>query len=34
MSLADLASLTLATHDVHRTEEMLRALLDTAAKVW
>ena len=31
-SLADLASLTLATHDVHRTEEMLRALLDNAAQ--
>ncbi len=32
ISLADLASLTLATHDVSRTEEMLRALLDSAAQ--
>jgi PAS domain S-box-containing protein len=31
-SLADLAAFTLATHDVSRTEEMLRALLDTAAQ--
>lgn len=32
ISLADLASLTVATHDVGRTEEMLRALLDSAAQ--
>ena len=32
ISLADLAALTLATHDVSRTEEMLRALLDSAAQ--
>jgi PAS domain S-box-containing protein len=31
-SLADLAALTLATHDASRTEEMLRALLDSAAQ--
>ncbi len=32
MSLADLAALTLAAHDVRRTEETLRALLDSAAQ--
>jgi PAS domain S-box-containing protein len=32
ISLTDLAALTLATHDVSRTEEMLRALLDSAAQ--
>lgn len=32
MSLSDLAALTLASHDVTRTEEMLRALLDSAAQ--
>jgi PAS domain S-box-containing protein len=32
ISLADLASLSLATHDVSRTEEMLRALLESAAQ--
>lgn len=32
ISLADLASLTIAVHDNSRTEEMLRALLDSAAQ--
>jgi PAS domain S-box-containing protein len=32
ISLSDLAALTIATHDVGRTEEMLRALLESAAQ--
>jgi PAS domain S-box-containing protein len=32
ISLSDLAALTIATHDVSRTEEMLRALLESAAQ--
>ncbi len=32
LSLVDLAALTVATHDVSRTEEMLRSLLDSAAQ--